>query len=105
MLVQVRSSEANNAAQQMVFDELIRMGMKEVAAAEVARGYFYKELDTKIDNLEDKLNTKIDSFKNEINTKIDTLEIKFNAKFNLHNWMITFLITTNIAILLAVLFK
>ncbi|UGQ17895.1 Bdr family repetitive protein [Borrelia sp. RT1S] len=146
MLVQMKTSEANMANRQVVFDELVRMGMQEAAAAEVAHRYFYNELtyrdlehleekldiklvvlkneintkvghleeklvifknelNDKIDTLEEKLNDKIDTKFDALDIKFDALDIKFDAKFKLHNWMITFLITTNIAIVLAVLFK
>ncbi|ACH94117.1 bdr protein (plasmid) [Borrelia duttonii Ly] len=75
-----------------------------------------RELDTKIDTVENNLNNKIDTKFNELDTKIDTkfneldtkidkfaLEVKGTLK--LHAWMFGTIITLTIGILLTLIFK
>nr|WKT13871.1 Bdr family repetitive protein [Borrelia sp. BU AG58] len=121
--------------EQIMLEELIRMGMKQPLAMEFANRYFHNELtyrdlenleknfnirfenlEEKIANFKNELKSKIDTVKNELNSKIDTkgelvrkdiemTKIELKGTLRLHNWMTSFLLAFNVAILLAIYFK
>ncbi|AHH07965.1 BDR-repeat family protein (plasmid) [Borrelia crocidurae DOU] len=114
---------------QMVLNELVKVGMDRDIADDLSYRYYKNELTTKdlellkmafksdirdlnnkIDTVENNLNNKIDKVRDELKSDISLVrkdmyinKTELDSKLKLHNWMFGTIITINVGILLTLI--
>lgn len=103
-------ARAMSDAQKGVFLEIVESHVatkQDVNNLSIELKQMIGDLDSKIDRIEidlnariDRVEARIDQVEASLNARIDRLEVEFREKFNLLYWMMGFMLTLNVAILI-----